>query len=299
MAIALALLDYIGPFMVGFEPDAARAVADFHTFFNLALAALFFPLLTPYARLLRRLLPQRQDPADPSRPLYLDPAARETPIIAIGAAAREALRLVDVLGEMLAGARDTMAIDDRRLMAETKRRDDVLDSLTTAIKHYLTSIDPEELGPGEQRRMMQVLTFTMNLEQAGDVVDRNLLPHTAKRLKRGLAFSAQEHTQLAVMMDRLLANLRMAASLFMTEDARVARLLVDEKVAFREAEAIGMDGHLARLRSGNLAAAQASALQLDLLRDLKTINSHIVAAVAYPLLERNGHLLPSRIARLE
>ena len=36
--------------MVTIEPNNARAVADFHTAFNLLLALVFFPLLTPYRR---------------------------------------------------------------------------------------------------------------------------------------------------------------------------------------------------------------------------------------------------------
>jgi phosphate:Na+ symporter len=296
VGVALALLEPIGSLLVAVEPNNARAVADFHTLFNLAVAVLFLPVLGPYAALLRRWLPARADPADPSRPLYLDPAALETPIIAIGAAAREALRLVDVLADMLAGARNIIASDNRRLMAETKRRDDILDSLNTAVKQYLASIDPDDLGEAEQRRLAHVLAFTMNIEQAGDVVDRNLLPHAAKRLKRGLSFSPGEQADLTRMLDRLLGNLKTAASLFMTEDPGVAHRLADEKVVFREAEASGMAAHLLRLRSGHLATAQASALQVDLLRDLKQINSHIVAAAAYPLLERSGRLLASRIA---
>lgn len=296
VALALALLQPIGRFMVTIEPDNARAVADFHTLFNLALAALFFPLLTPYAALLRRWLPDRADPADPSRPLYLDPAAKETPIVALGAAAREALRLADVLGEMMAGARDALVKGDRRLMVETRRRDDVLDQLNIAIKAYLTSLDPDELGESDHRRLNEILAFTMNLEQAGDVIDRNLLPHAAKRLKRGLVFPKDGHAELIALMDRLATNLKTAASLFMTEDPRAARLLADEKVAFRTAEARATSLHFERLRAGRLDTAQASALHLDLLRDMKLVNSHIVAAAAYPVLERTGELLPSRIA---
>jgi phosphate:Na+ symporter len=76
-ALALALLNWIGPALVAIEPNASRAVADFHTGFNVVLALLFFPLLKPFARLLTRLLPARVDTADPSHPLYLDWAARE------------------------------------------------------------------------------------------------------------------------------------------------------------------------------------------------------------------------------
>jgi len=104
------------------EPNKARAVADFHTLFNLAVAVVSLPLLTPYASLLRRLLPDRIDPADPARPLYLDPAAKETPIVALGAASREALRLADVLEEMLLGVNAGLAKGDRRLLVETRRR---------------------------------------------------------------------------------------------------------------------------------------------------------------------------------
>ncbi|MFJ1211602.1 Na/Pi cotransporter family protein [Burkholderia pyrrocinia] len=296
VVLALAALEPIGRFMVAIEPDNARVVADFHTLFNLILACLFLPILTPFAGLLGRLLPQRTDPTDPSQPLYLDPAALQIPMVALGNAAREALRLADVLGEMLAGARAVLVVGDRKLIAETRQRDDILDSLNTAIKTYLTSLDPEQLAENDHRRLHEILTFVINLEQAGDVVDLNLLPHATKRLKRGLAFSKEGEAELLAMLDRLTANLRTAASLFMTEDPRTARMLADEKVAFREAESTATAAHFDRLRSGRLDTAQTSALHLDLLRDMTLINSHIVAAAAYPILERTGSLLPSRIA---
>ncbi|MEX3935152.1 Na/Pi cotransporter family protein [Paraburkholderia phymatum] len=299
VVMVLAVLGPLGQLMVAMEPDNARVVADFHTLFNLVLACLFLPVLSPYARLLARLLPQRVDPADPSRPLYLDPAARQMPMVALGNAAREALRLADVLGEMLAGARAALVDGDRKLIVETRRRDDILDHLNTAIKTYLTSLDPEQLSENDHRRLHEILTFAINIEQAGDVVDRNLLPHATKRVKRGLAFSKEGEAELLAMLDRLMANLRTAASLFMTEDPGTARMLADEKVAFREAETTVTASHFERLRSGRIDTAQTSALHLDLLRDLKLINSHIVAAAAYPVLERTGALLPSRIAANE
>lgn len=294
VAATLGFLEPISHFMTAIEPTSARAVADFHTLFNLAVAAISLPLLGPYASLLCHWLP-KNEPADPARPLYLDPAAKETPIVALGAASREALRLADVLEDMLQGVNAGLAEGNRRLLVETRRREDVLDKLTIAIKAYLTSLDPEELNPADHRRLNEILTFTMNIEQAGDVVDRNFLPHASKRLKRGLVFSADEQRDLTIMIERLSANLKMAASLFVTEDPRTARQLVDEKVAFRDAESKATASHFSRLRNSDLQAAQASSIHLDLLRDIKLINSHIVAAAAYPVLERTGALLPSRL----
>jgi phosphate:Na+ symporter len=295
VAITISFLGPISHFMAAIEPTSARAVADFHTLFNVAVAAVSLPLLGPYASLLRRWLPENINPADPARPLYLDSAAKETPIVALGAASREALRLADVLEEMLQGVNAGLAKGNRRLLVETRRREDVLDKLNIAIKAYLTSLDPEELNPADHRRLNEILTFTMNIEQAGDVVDRNFLPHASKRLKRGLVFSEEEQKELTAMIERLSVNLKTAASLLVTEDQRTARLLVDEKVAFRDAETKATASHVNRLRNGDLQAAQASSIHLDLLRDIKLINSHIVAAAAYPVLERSGPLLPSRV----
>ena len=293
--VALLLLGPIGRTLVVLEPDPARAVADFHTAFNLVLALIFFPALTPYARLLAWLLPSRVAAIDPGRPLYLDAAARETPTIAIAAAAREALRMADVLETMLAGARAALIGGDRRRVGETRRLDDVLDRLNAAIKAYLTLLDPESMSEADHQRLAQVLAFTTHLENAGDVVDKNLLAHAAKRIKRGIAFSPQGGAELDQMFARLVKNLRTAASVFLSGDLATARLLAAEKETLRDLEARATAAHFARLRAGRIDSTETSTLHLDVLRDLLRINTHFVAAAAYPVLEEQGALLPSRL----
>jgi len=294
VGIALTLI-VLGPLSVWFGHllAPAQAVAAFHLGFNLVFALLTLPLLKPSEALLNRLLPTPRS-EDPSAPLYLDRNARETPLVALGDAAREALRLADVLEQMLHGAHDALVTNSRKLIEETRDRDDVLDSLNTAIKKYLTSIEAESLSEDDQRRLNQILVFAMNIEQAGDVIDRNLLPHVAKRMKRGL-IKGDADSDLAVLMDRLVGNLRTAASLFMTEDARVARQLAEEKIAFRRAEHDAVSAHFALMRNAAAGEGMQSALHLDLLRDMKLINSLIVAAAAYPVLDHSGELLPTRL----
>ena len=269
---ALAALSPLSIVLVKLVDDPGRLVALFHTGFNLALAALTLPLLGPYASLLRRLFPDRIDKVDPARPLYLREAAREVPAVAIGAAAREALRLADVLDAMLTSLCDALEKPDRRPIDEARRLDDVVDKLNTAIKSYLTGLDP-----------------------AADVVDRNLMAAAAKRLTRGLDFSPSDQDTLLALVDRLLANLHAAGAVFMTEDVRVARALAAEKEIFRDAEDAATQAHFARLRTGNTDRVEAGALHLDVLRDLKQVNAHLVAAAAYPVLKTQGELLPSRL----
>ena len=293
-ALALAVLNWVGPALVTIEPNATRAVADFHTGFNIVLALLFFPLLKPFAHLLVRLVPARVDVADPSQPIYLDWAARETPSVALAGAAREALRMVDVFETMLRGTLDSLNRGDRKRVTETARMDSVLDRLDTAIKEYLTSLDTDGLDDADHRRLSEILAFTTNLEHAGDIVEKSLMPLAAKRIKRGISFSEGSREEIREMLDRLTSNARAAAAVFMTEDPRTARQLLGEKEVFRELELRATEEHFGRPRTGRAESIEMSKLLLDIVRDLKRVNAHLAAA-AYPILEGRGELLPSRL----
>ncbi len=262
------------------------------------MAALFFPVLRPLARLLTRMLPASAVPADPSRPAYLDPQAIEIPAVALAAASREALRMADVLETMLHAALDALDRGDRKRIAETRRLDDVLDRLNGAIKAYLTSLDHESLDAEDDRRLSEILAFITNLEHAGDIVERGVAANLAKRGKRNLAFSAEGTAELRAMLRRLATNVRTAAAVFMTGDVRAARELLGEKEVFRDLETRATEAHFARIRAGRVESVETSALHLDMLRDLKRINAHISAA-AYPVLDQRGELLPSRLRQEE
>jgi phosphate:Na+ symporter len=297
ITIFFALLEPITTWMTALDDNGARLVANFHTAFNFAVALVVIPFLRPFADLLVRLMPQTLDETDPGHPRYLDPSAKETPVVALQAAAREVLRLVDVLEDMLSGTKAALASTDRRALSLLRQKDNILDRLNTAVKHYLTSIEPDELSEADRQRLSEILLFSTGLEHAGDVLDQNVLPHLAKRLRRGLRFSDEGVRELGRLIDRLASNLRTAAALFMSQDDRLARHLADEKIVFRKAEREGTDEHFRRLQRGDIETAESSSLHLDLLRDLKQINSHLVAATAYPILERQGELLQSRISQ--
>jgi phosphate:Na+ symporter len=113
-----------------------------------------------------------------------------------------------------------------------------------------------------------------------------------------LRFSAEGWREIEALHVRVLDNLRMALGVFMSGDVAIARQLIAEKVAVRDAERQAAENHLARLRAGRPESIDSSALHLDILRDLKRIHSHI-CAIAYPLLDEAGQLYRSRLKRVE
>ena len=104
-----------------------------HTLFNVVIALIFLPILTPYAALLTRWLPKRADPNDLARPQYLDEWAHDVPAVALGNAAREALRMADMLQTLLLYARAGFKRDNRNRMVQARQLDSALDKLETAI----------------------------------------------------------------------------------------------------------------------------------------------------------------------
>jgi phosphate:Na+ symporter len=184
---------------------------------------------------------------------------------------------------------------DREAVATARRSDDVLDRLNGEIKRYLTRLDPESLTDDEHLRMEAVLAFSLNLEGAGDVVERNIASFVGKLLKRGFHLTPTDDRTISEAFDAIRANLRSAASILMTGDRRAARVLSQQKAEFRRREAEAIRSHFARLRDRHDASVP-EATPLDLLRDIKRLNDHIVAGAAYPVLEAAGDLMQSRIA---
>jgi phosphate:Na+ symporter len=88
--------------------------------------------------------------------------------------------------------------------------------------------------------------------------------------------------------------MQLAMTVFMTRDPAVARELMNEKDQIRIAEKTATEQHLARLRQGTSASIETSALHLDMLRDMKRINAHIVS-VALPILEASGDMRETRL----
>ncbi len=298
VVVAAPLVGLAVPWLQRLEADPSRVVVDFHTAFNLVLGLGFILLTEVVARLCTRLLPDLPVETDPERPRHLDRSTLDSPSLALACAAREALRMGDLVETMLRDCFEVFRGDDRQKLAQLQRLENSVDKLHEAIKLFVTDVSREALDPGESRRSAEILTFTTNLEHIGDIIDKSLLELADKKIRLQLRFSNEGWTEIEALHAHVLDNLQMALGVFMSGDVAIARKLIDEKVAVRDAERQAAENHLARLRAGRPESIDSSALHLDILRDLKRIHSHI-CAIAYPLLDEAGQLYRSRLKRVE
>jgi phosphate:Na+ symporter len=294
VGLTLPFLQPIADLLARLDPNAARMTADFHTAFNVILALIFIFLLDGVAALLRRLLPDAAKRIDPAAPLYLDERAMQTPSVALACAARETLHMGDVVEDMLRKAMMALTTNDRKLATEVSQMDNIVDRLDEAIKLYITKLTRESLDDDDGRRATEIIAFAINLEHIGDIIDKNLIELANKKIKHKYEFSKDGAAELEAFYNRIIENLKLAFSVFINADVRVARTLIEEKTQLRNLQLAYAESHLARLREGRPESIETSSLHLDVLRDLKRIHSHI-CSVAYPVLEAAGELQPNRL----
>ena len=290
--VCLPLLHWLAQWLVPLGDAPARIAVNFHTAFNLGLALLFLLPVDRMAQLLVRMLPEPSQPADPGIPQYLDEAALDSANVALANAARESMRMADMVEGMLKELVEVFGKDDRVRAAAISRADPWLDRLGMAIRGYLTELGAEALNEEDGERSQEILAFVINIEHIGDITANNLMEFAAKKAERGQDFSAEDILDLAAMHGQVMESLRLALAVFMRGDLRAAQQLVARKEGLWRLENDASERHIRALREQRNGGGD---VYLRILRDLKRIHSHL-AALAYLPLERAG-LLQDRLVR--
>jgi phosphate:Na+ symporter len=281
------VLPWLTPFtaLVGAStPDVTRQVANAHTFFNVGIGLLFFPFQSWAARAIEALVPEDQQGDNPFRTRYLDERARDQPALALGEATREALRMADVVQAMFRDVVPVFAASNQELLEDVERRDDQVDFLEREIKLFLARLGREAMGPELSRKEIALISVIGNLENIGDIIDKNLMELARKKLYGGRRFSPEGWAELLDFHGMVSKNLERAIGAFAANDPALARDVLEQRPAVRQRERELRESHLTRLRAGLSESLETSEIHLDILTNLKRISSH-VSALVYPILE--------------
>lgn len=278
--LALPFIGMIAKFGMQTQVSPALLTSGFHVAFNAVLAVIFIAPLNSIARLLVRFFPEKSDKADPGFPKYLSDVTFSTPAVALSGAARETLRIGDLIETMLQHVMVALLANDRRSADQVSQMDDVIDSLEKAVRLYITRLTREALNEHEVRRAKEIISFAINLEHAGDIIDKNLREIALKKINKNANFSTEGAFEIEAFYQRVLKSLKLALAVFMTSDVEGARELLREKSELSVSERAATEKHLSRLREGRSETLETTTMHVDTLRDLKRINSHI-CSIAY------------------
>jgi phosphate:Na+ symporter len=286
------------PWMPGYlesiDPDVRRQVLYFHVIFNVTLVVIFLGFTDTVAKVVSRLVPIAGNAIQQAEPRFLDAAAISTPALALANAARETLRIGDTVEQMLNGTMEVIRTNDAALADRIMKLDDDIDCLYTATKLYLTQITREDLEERDSRRWAEIISLTINLEHVGDILERILQDLRDKKIRPRLSFSEAGMSEITTLHEMLVSNLRLGLSVFLNGDVKSAQTLLAEKERFRDLERAYHDTHLGRLSGQTVQSIETSSLHLDIISDMRRINSFF-CSTAYAVLEQAGKLRKSRL----
>ncbi len=265
---------------------------DIHLFFNILLAILAWPFANLISTVMARFVPDEE--RDDTGPHHLDGGALSTPVIALAGAQREVLRIGDLIDAMLMKTLHALETNKLSGLKDVAALEKQVDLLQQEVKIYLSKLGHAGLEPGNARLSIVIIDYAINLEHIGDIIEKGLGEQVRKKVNNGLRFSDAGYAELRDLFSLTIDNLRIAQTIFVTRDFALARQLMKVKVDVRRMERESSERHLTRLRDGSAESLQTSSLHLDMLRDLKRINAHIVS-VAHPILEEEGLLVESRL----
>lgn len=284
---SLLILPFIDPLANWLEKlpvNNEELVIFFHLFYNLIRCLIMVPFAGPMATLCQRLIRDEAETDLRLKPRHLDSASLDTPALALANAARETLRMGDVLEQMLATF-SRVVHGERHEDREIRKLDDDVDVLYTAIKLYLAQMPKEDLPEEDSRRWAETIEMALNLEMAGDILERMSGDVADKSLAAGRAFSLEGMQELDTQLELLTSNLRLSLSVFLSHDITSAKRLRRAKHRFRITNRRYSYAHVERLHQQNVQSIETSSLHLGLLGDMKRLNS-LFCAVAYSVLEQ-------------
>jgi phosphate:Na+ symporter len=264
--------------------DPARQIANAHTLFNFGISFAFLPFTPAAARFIERLVPDEPSAENPFRTRYLDERALDQPALAMGQATREALRMADVVQGMLRDVAEVFRAEHQELLEDVERRDDQVDFLEREIKIFLTRLDRSAMGPELARKEIAMISVIGNLENIGDIIDKNLMELARKKLYHGRRFSEAGWAEILEFHGMVVKNLESAIAAFAANDRVLAQAVLDQRPLMRQRERELRQSHLDRLRQGLAESLETSEIHLDILTNLKRISSH-VSALVFPILE--------------
>lgn len=282
-ALALAFLPLVQEQIKTIPADTAHLIVHSHTAFNVVLAIIFLPLVTPLAAIFAKALPEKKSRRSKNNPQYLDESALDSPAMALAGAARETLRIAELIEKMVKNSIDAFQTNDKDVIKKIRKADNQVDLLYKEVKLYLTKLSQESLDLKEADRYMQILTFSTNLEHVGDIIDKGLMELADKRLRKQEKFSKAGFKEIKEFHGYVLENIGLAQAIFMSSDQGLAAQLVEGKTTIRKAADATSLKHFKRLQERQSETLATSSLHLDIIRDYRRINSYITR-VAYATL---------------
>ncbi len=270
-----------------------------HIAFNFLLVLAFVPLARLLEAPFRTLMPGAAPEPDLAMALddplsAFDRPAGSDALAALSAIRQEILQMLEEVERMYRPIMALYETDTPGAAEAVRNRDARVNELFTNLRRFMAESAREQLDKPQLKQSRALLEYAIRVEAAGDLVAKRMTEIARTKHKSGVEFSEPGQNELTELHALVLSGFGLARHVLLVDDIEAARRLVLDKAEVKRRERSSRKAHLKRLESGQSDSFASSDVHLETLRSLRELYGHL-AAVAYPILYRNGQVLETRL----
>ena len=287
--ICLVLLRLIAGLYDLLPGEPGFRVVLLHILFNSALIVGFTGFVRKAAQASERFIIEPPKAADEYGPKYIPGRGEvmsKNELFPVTALAREVLRILGTIQSMLDDTRSMLVAGTPEKAQDVERMEEKVNALFKAVRAYAVDLTRKGLSEAEQRKVTALLRYTASLEHAGDVICKTMLGIPEAMKKDRKSFSEAGEAELTPLFDYLVGNAQLAAEVIMGWHPETGGVLVQRKRDFKQMCEESAQAHIRRLSEGVSNAMESSSAHLDLISELRWINTQITS-IGYDVLPQN------------
>lgn len=255
-------------------------VVNFHLAWNFLRTIIQVYLISLMSKLMKKLIPDIEKEEDPGKAKYLS-NEMDSPSLALTNAARETVRMGDFVHEMVKGMPVLFSDTANYVHADNlKTIDRTIDRLYNQINKYLITLSG--LEGNDSYRWTQIMQWSMNLEQIGDILSVIIKKIKTEKIDKKVYFSDVGKNELNQIWNEIETSMNIAMALFLEPNSKTVVKLKNQKELIRNLEEKYSQEHLKRLQRGTTPSLETSSLHMDLLNEFKRLNS-LICSMAFQI----------------
>jgi len=229
------------------RPYVARHLANAHTFFTLASALVFLPLIGFFARSAETLLPARRSESE-ARPRFIDARVIKTPTIALAQAWNELARMSGIASAMYRELVSQFDAFNPKIAAAIRDKEVVLDVLHRDMSQFLISLSRQTLSLERTVEIPSMLQLVNDIELIGDQCEA-ILNYLVRKKEEHLRYSEGAMDELKGLAAKVGEAVFFAERVLQGEEEEGEGFApLGKEIAALEGEL--HQSHLVRLKSG-------------------------------------------------
>ena len=272
--IVLPFLNYLAIIVEYINPtDVARQVANAHTIFNVSVTLILLPLSEYLIKIVDAMMPENEeDKVETDRAIYLDKNLLETPILAIGQAYKETVRMGEIAKKNIEEAMDALLNNNEEKVKEVYKREKIINNLEQEITDYLVLLSSHELPEKDSKILSATFHVINDIERIGDHAE-NIADMAIEKMNKEISFGEEATEEVVLMYKKTLEALTLAIESYRNEDSVSAKNISVIEEGIDKYEKKLRNNNIKRL-NGKLCNANSSTMFLDLISNLERIGDH-------------------------